>query len=176
MLTGYQGLFSVLYYNNSTKWNEVAQSCLTLCNPMDCSLPGSSIQGIFQARILEWVVISFSRRSPQPRDWTWVSRTVGRHFTLWAIRKVNSSTKRVLKWDSGRWNNLLRPLHQKAGFLIILFCCGHRGIWENKEMWKQDRSIFLHTGKYVPRHAGRELTSSFGLSQETECRKSGPSV
>ena len=41
--------------------SEVAQSCLTLWNPLDCSLPGSSIRGIFQARILEWVAISFSR-------------------------------------------------------------------------------------------------------------------
>ena len=42
---------------------EVALLCLTLCDPMDCSLPGSSVHGIFQARILEWVAISFSRRS-----------------------------------------------------------------------------------------------------------------
>ena len=40
---------------------EVPQSCLTLCEPMDCSLPGSSIHGIFQAIVLEWVAISFSR-------------------------------------------------------------------------------------------------------------------
>ena len=39
----------------------VAQSCLTLCNPVDCSLPGSSIHGFLQARILEWVAVSFSR-------------------------------------------------------------------------------------------------------------------
>ena len=43
--------------------SEVAQSCLTLCDPMDCSLPGSSVYGIFQARVLEWVAISFSRGS-----------------------------------------------------------------------------------------------------------------
>ena len=67
---------------------EVAQSCLTLCDPMDCSLPGSSVHGIFQARVLEWVAISFSRRSSQPRDWTWVSCTVGRRFTVWATREV----------------------------------------------------------------------------------------
>ena len=48
--------------------SEVAQSCPTLCDHMDCSLPGSSIHGIFQPRILEWVAISFSRRSSQPRD------------------------------------------------------------------------------------------------------------
>ena len=46
----------------------VAQSRPTLCDPMDCSLPGSTIHGIFQARILEWVAISFSRRSSRPRD------------------------------------------------------------------------------------------------------------
>ena len=48
--------------------SKVAQSCPTLCDPMDYSLPGSSLRGIFQARILEWVAISFSRRSSQPRD------------------------------------------------------------------------------------------------------------
>ena len=45
------------------KESEVAQSCLTLCNPMDCSLQGSSVHGIFQARVLEWIAFSFSRRS-----------------------------------------------------------------------------------------------------------------
>ena len=48
--------------------SEVAQSCLTLCDPMDCSLPGSFLHGILQARVLEWVAISFSRGSSQPRD------------------------------------------------------------------------------------------------------------
>ena len=48
------------------------QSYLTLCNPMDCSLPGSSVRGILQARILEWVAIPFSRGSSRPRNQTWV--------------------------------------------------------------------------------------------------------
>ena len=69
-------------------WSEVAQSCPTLCDPVDCSLPGSSAHGIFQARILEWVAISFSRGSSPPRDQTQVSRTVGRYFTVWATREV----------------------------------------------------------------------------------------
>ena len=70
--------------SNGTKQmlrSEVAQSCLTLCDPMDCSL-SASIQEIFQARILEWVAISFSRGSSQPRDGTRVSRIAGRHFTF----------------------------------------------------------------------------------------------
>ena len=49
-----------LYPQERKKESEVAQSCLTLCDPMDCSLPGSSVHGIFQARVLEWVAISFS--------------------------------------------------------------------------------------------------------------------
>ena len=64
--------------------SEVTESCLTLRDPMDCSLTASSVHGIFQARILECVAISFSRGTSQPRDRTQVSRTVGRRFTVWA--------------------------------------------------------------------------------------------
>ena len=66
-----------------SQWSEVAQSCLTLCNPVDCSLPGSSVHGILQSRILEWVTISFSRGSSRPGDQTRVSRIGGRRFNLW---------------------------------------------------------------------------------------------
>ena len=59
----------------------VTKSCLTLGNPMDCSQPGSSVYGISQARILEWVAISFSRGSTQPRDRIWVSHIAGWFFT-----------------------------------------------------------------------------------------------
>ena len=57
------------------------------CKHMDCSLLGSFVHGILQARILEWVAISFSRRSSQPRNRTQVSHIVGRRFTIWAIRE-----------------------------------------------------------------------------------------
>jgi len=63
------------------------KSSLTLCKPMGYSLLGSSLRGIFQARMLEWVAISFSRGSPWPRDPTQVSHIVGRRFTLWATRE-----------------------------------------------------------------------------------------
>ena len=53
------------------------QQCLTLCDPMDCSLPGSSVHGILQAKILEWVAIPFSRGSSQPRERTHVSSAKG---------------------------------------------------------------------------------------------------
>ena len=58
------------------------------CDPMDCSLPGSLVHGIIQARILKWVSISFSRGSSRPRDRTRVSHIVGRCFTIWATREV----------------------------------------------------------------------------------------
>ena len=112
------------------KWSqsEVAQSCLTPSDPMDCSLPGSSVHGIFQVRVLEWgaiafsnnkwyvqnstcipmdssllsssvhgifqaivlewIAISFSRGSSQPKDRTWVSGIIDRHYTVWATREV----------------------------------------------------------------------------------------
>ena len=59
-----------------------------LCDPMDCSLPGSSVQGIYQARVLEWVAISFSRGSSQSRDQTRVSCTAGRRFTIWVTKEA----------------------------------------------------------------------------------------
>ena len=71
-------------------FSEVAQSCLTLYNPVDCSLPGSSLHGILQAEILEWIAISFSRGSSQPREQTWVSCIAGRHFNLWITREAQT--------------------------------------------------------------------------------------
>ena len=59
----------------------VAPSCLTLCNPMDYSPPGSFVHGILQAGILEWVAFSFSRGFSRPRDQTQISRIAGGFFT-----------------------------------------------------------------------------------------------
>ena len=70
---------------------KVAQSCPTLCNSMDCSLPGSFVHGILQSRILEWVAMSSSRGSSWPRDQTWVSCIAGRFFTIWATREASTS-------------------------------------------------------------------------------------
>ena len=68
-------------------------SCVQLCDPMDCNLPDFSVHGIFQGRMLEWVAVSFSRRSFPPRDWTQVSHIVGRCFIFWATREVLFSCK-----------------------------------------------------------------------------------
>ena len=78
--------------------SEVVQPCLTLCDPMDRSLPGSSLHGIHQARVLEWVAISFSRGSSRPRDRTQVSRIPGRLFNLWATREAQKSPSVTRRW------------------------------------------------------------------------------
>ena len=75
----------------------VTQSCLTLCNPMDSSPPGSSVHGILQGRILEWVAISFYRGSSKPRDWTCVSCLASRFFIIWATRDAEINDCYCLK-------------------------------------------------------------------------------
>ena len=80
-----------LYKRKVLKVSVSRSVMLTLCNPTDCSPPGSSVHGILQARILEWVAMPFGRWSSQPRDRTWVSHTEGRFFTIWATRKVPST-------------------------------------------------------------------------------------
>ena len=74
----------------------VARLCLTLCDPMDCSPPGSSVHGILQARILAWVAIPFSRGSYQTRDWICVSCIAGRFSTVWATRTVHNVLFNIL--------------------------------------------------------------------------------
>ena len=70
-----------------------AQSCPTLCDPMDCSPPGSSAHGILQARMLEWVAMSSSRGSSQLRDWTCISY-IGRQIYPWATWEALDENKR----------------------------------------------------------------------------------
>ena len=112
-LLAVQGILKSLFQHHSSKasvlWHsafflvqlsyesEVAQSCLTLCNPMDCSLPGSSVHGIFQASVLEWVAISFSRGSSWPRAWIRVSRIADRRFTIRATREAPKLTRVLAK-------------------------------------------------------------------------------
>ena len=68
----------------------VTQSCLTLCDPMDHSLPGSSVRGISQSRILEWLAVSFTRGSSRPRDPTQVSCSGRQILYPWATCDTNS--------------------------------------------------------------------------------------
>ena len=75
----------------------VAQSCPIPCNPMDCTPPGSSVHGILQARVLEWVAIPFCRGSSRPRNWTWVSCIAGGFSTSWATRGAPNMLSSLLR-------------------------------------------------------------------------------
>ena len=95
------------------------QSCPTLCDPMDCSLPGSSVHGILQARILEWVAIPFSKGSSWPRDQTQLSCIGGRLFTIWATREAQGP------WTSSRVKRVPRSFFGN----VLFFCNIHHVEW-----------------------------------------------
>ena len=127
--------------------SEGAQPCPTLCDPMDYSLSGSSVHGIFQARVLEWIAISFSRGSFQPRNRTWVSLIAGRRFTIWAtmlknkkwqtISRIGKNTEKLnpscivggrIKWYSHIWkefDNSLTISHKVTNNFLILYLGDH---------------------------------------------------
>ena len=110
-----------------------AQSRPTLCDPMDCSPPGSSVHGISQATILEWVDISFSRGSSQARCRTKVSWKAERFFTIWATREAHGSPPKQGHPPPGPQNNDPAP-GGNSGKDEKLWCKGWE--WE-KELWYQ---------------------------------------
>ena len=80
---------SSLIYRKERKKVKALSHVQFFATPWTITYEGYSVHRIFQARILEWVAVSFSRRSSWPRDWTQVSHIVGRCFTVWATREVN---------------------------------------------------------------------------------------
>ena len=122
---------------------EVTQSCPTLCNPMDCSLPGSSIHGILQARILEQVAISFSRGSSRTQDQTQVSRIGGRHFNFWA-------SCHKTQWFS-LWNRPKKQWRaQSAREIDIVLPQCYWKKWLKKEINTKDSVLFSKFLFYTP--------------------------
>ena len=115
---------------------KVAQLCPTLCDPMDCSLPHSSIHGIFQARVLVWVAISFSRGSSWPGDRTQVSRIVGRRFTIWATREALKVWSRVITRSDFHFTKIM----------LALLCRCHWGRLSSEGMWRDqlDESLSFY--------------------------------
>ena len=96
----------------------VSQSCLTLCDPMVCSLPGSSVHGILPARILDWVAYPFSRGSSQPKDQTGVSCIAGGFFTCWATREAFATPVQSSPYP---WVMVLSSMkHSQDAFDIII--------------------------------------------------------
>ena len=130
---------------------KVKKACPILCNLIDCSLPGSTVHGIFQTRILERIAISFSRKSSWPRDWSRVSRIIGRQFTIWATREVPKENIN-LGWKT----------HFDLFFQDSLDSCGVN--WAGHifhktnvlaQLWLRLRYHYLPSGHYV-RHFQKE--------------------
>ena len=144
--------YMVLKVNES----EVTQSCRTLCDPVDCSLSSSSVHGIFQGRVLEWIAISFSRGSSRPRNQTRVSRIAGRRFTIWATMVLKFITKIVvyllshgqLLLPCGLWTTrLLCPWvfpGKSTGVLAISFFRGYS--------WPRNRTCISYIVKQILYH------------------------
>ena len=88
-------IFSLLF---AVKWSKVVQSCPTFCNPMDCSLPGFSIHGILQARILEWVTIS----QPKDKDWLNGYKNKTPIYVFYKRPTSNQGTHTNWKWRDGK--------------------------------------------------------------------------
>ena len=131
--------FKMLHIFNSVQFISVPQACPTLCDPMDCSLPGSSVHGIFQARILKWVAISFSRRSFRPRDRTRVSHIVGRRFTVWAT--IHWEEKGKTEDEMVRWHHWLNGNKFEQLYEIVkgreAWCAAVHGM-EKSRIWLSD--------------------------------------
>jgi len=116
---------------------------------MDCSLPGSSVHGILQVRILEWVTILFSRESSWPRDKTQVSRIAGRFFTIWDTREAPFSWKN---------NSKTKNKHSKTcfGWLWISVRSPHRKVGLRKRIFQ-----LIHSAIYIHRKLNRTIWGSW---------------
>ena len=116
----------------------VSQSCPTLGDPMDCSPPGSSVHGILQARMLEWVAISSSRGSSLPRTLTQFSCIAGKFFTVWATREASFVLNNGLFPRMQRWKIVAGLLKKSAYFVQF----GRFGIAGHDSRWKPRKGSF----------------------------------
>ena len=129
----------------------VTQSCPTFCNPMDCSLTGSSVRGVLRATKLEWFAISFSRESSSPRDWTQVSSVAGRFFTIWV---------------TGKSKNKESSLGSEAGSPEKATTLGLKqwGVRE-KKYWYLLHCVLYPANQASPLSSGKKVNQNHDLSQ-----------
>ena len=135
--------------------------------PWTSSLPGSSLHGILQARVLEWVAISFSRGSSQPRDWTWVSRIAGRRFNLWATGEESWALNNWWFWTAVLEKPLespsdckeIQPVHSKGNQSWVFFGRTDANNAETPILWPPDSKNQL---------IGKDLDAGKDWRQEEE--------
>ena len=139
-------------------------SRVQLCDPMDCSLPGSSLHGILQARVLEWFAISFFRGSSRPRDWTRVSRIPARCFNLWATREA-------LKTHQFHKQEITTPSGFSKDFACYFFWNKRRCIFWALYIGNALASLFWGEFSY-PKHAHPFFYLQVALEGEQLSKKS----
>ena len=158
----------------------VAQLCPTLCNPLDCSLPGFSVHGLFLARIPDWVAIPFSRGTSWPRVRTQVSSIAGRFFTTWATRKAytteyNSAIKKneivlfATTWMDYQteWS---KPDKDKYHMIVLMYGIREKENNTNELIYKiaADSEAVLENELMVTRGKGQEQGYlEFGIDMYT---------
>ena len=123
------------------------QLCPTLCSPMDHSSPGSSVHGVLQARILEWIVISYSRGSSWSRNWTHLSYVSCRQAGSLPLAPPGKLTsKRIMAWTmSGAWEEMLWSIFWCTKNLMTC-------VWQKDRNKKGYRFGVLSKGKMVVSH------------------------
>ena len=116
------------YVSALKQWHVlVAQSCPILCDPMNCSPPGSSVRVVLQTRTREWAAMPFSRGSSRTRDWTWVSYIAARFFTIWATRE--SPRNDIDPWKDDRERKAQWISKYKTEWSRKRRCSGGTVIW-----------------------------------------------
>ena len=151
---------------NVSPWNDL----------VDCSPPGSSVHWILQARMLEWVAISSSRGSFQPRDWTQVSRIASRFFTIWATREAHIYMV-ASDFPPLIWERLLRFMEGNASTVVALTGAGLCDFQHSN--WLKGPPQMLVSGKFsgscyssavVIKQILSEKSQSFGCLSSTRTR------
>ena len=108
-----------LFSNYDATLGKLVSRVWLFCDPMDCSPPGSSVRGISQARILEWVASSFSRGSSWPRDRTCVF-CIGRHWQVDSLPLSQQRSPTLWKYKT-LWENIMKGVHLDLGVKEVLF-------------------------------------------------------
>ena len=134
------------------KWKCWSHSCVWLSDPTDCSPPGYSVHGILQARIPEWVSISYPRRSSWPKDQTWVLWILGRFFIDWATRAFTLSMFfKCINFDNmyGKRNSFLQLGQKKKKIFFSAFHSQEITYYNYKPKSNSSKRQCHNTGKFV---------------------------
>ena len=126
---------------------KLPQSCLTLCNPMDSSSPGSSVHGILQARILGWAAISFSRGSFWPRDWIHISWSLALAGGFFTTEPPGNTWTYILGVHNSTYNNglgLKAPEDLWVRRVLLIIYCSIKDVIDEHQICVH-RFVMLHT-------------------------------